>query len=62
MKSCKGCLDRVVGCHATCEKYINEKAEAERIKALVNAGKYKDLELVVHIKDQRRKALKEDRR
>lgn len=25
IKCCKDCPDRVVGCHSTCEKYINEK-------------------------------------
>lgn len=29
---CYGCKDRVVGCHSTCEKYINEKAEKDNIK------------------------------
>ena len=30
--SCKGCTERHVGCHATCEKYIAEKAENDRIR------------------------------
>ena len=25
--SCKGCTDRKVGCHSTCEKYLAESAE-----------------------------------
>lgn len=33
MKSvCKGCKDRVVGCHAECEKYISAKTEYEEEK------------------------------
>lgn len=32
--SCKGCVPPVrhVGCHATCEKYIAEKAENDRLR------------------------------
>ena len=29
---CKGCEDRVVGCHGTCERYLKACAENERIK------------------------------
>lgn len=32
--SCKDCNERHVGCHSTCEKYIAEKAESERIRQL----------------------------
>lgn len=32
--SCKGCTERYVGCHSSCEKYIAEKAENDRIKDL----------------------------
>ena len=31
---CYGCKDRVVGCHGTCEKYINEKETNEKFKKL----------------------------
>lgn len=34
MFSCKNCNERHVGCHSTCEKYIAEKAENERIRQL----------------------------
>lgn len=27
--SCKGCEERHVGCHATCEKYLAAKAERD---------------------------------
>lgn len=30
--SCKGCTKRTVGCHATCETYIKEKAENDRAR------------------------------
>lgn len=29
IKCCKNCQDRVVGCHATCKKYIEEKKAVE---------------------------------
>lgn len=32
--SCKGCTERHVGCHSTCQKYIAEKAENDRLKSL----------------------------
>lgn len=32
--SCKGCTERHVGCHSTCEKYIAEKAENDRLREL----------------------------
>lgn len=30
--SCKGCTERHVGCHSTCEKYITEKAENDKLR------------------------------
>ena len=30
--SCKDCTERHVGCHSTCEKYISEKAENDRLR------------------------------
>lgn len=29
---CKGCEDRVIGCHSVCERYITWKAERYEIK------------------------------
>lgn len=29
---CKGCEDRVVGCHSVCDKYITWKAKRDEIK------------------------------
>lgn len=29
---CKGCQDRQVGCHSTCEKYLAYQAEREAIR------------------------------
>lgn len=46
---CKDCADRVVGCHATCEKYIEEKAENERLRHEIEVGKAADR----HIRDAR---------
>ena len=33
---CKGCEDRHYACHGHCEKYIQQKAEHERLKAEAN--------------------------
>lgn len=32
MACCKGCTNRKVGCHATCELYINETKERQELK------------------------------
>lgn len=29
---CKGCEDRVIGCHSVCDKYITWKAERDKLK------------------------------
>lgn len=29
---CKGCVERVVGCHSVCERYITWKAQRDEIK------------------------------
>lgn len=29
---CKGCMDRVIGCHSVCERYITWKAERDELK------------------------------
>lgn len=29
---CKGCEDRVIGCHSVCERYITWKAERDEMK------------------------------
>jgi hypothetical protein len=36
---CKGCTDRVVGCHSTCQKYQDAKAEYESEKAAILKSK-----------------------
>jgi len=41
MTPCKGCPDRIVSCHATCDKYIAFRAENERLKAELLASKKK---------------------
>ena len=33
IRCCKNCTDRYDYCHSKCEKYINEKAEWDAIKA-----------------------------
>lgn len=36
---CKGCKDRVLGCHSECDKYKAYQAENERIKELERKDK-----------------------
>ena len=36
---CKGCMDRKVGCHSKCSKYIEWKAEWDRRKNSIDEVK-----------------------
>lgn len=45
--TCKDCVERVVGCHSTCEKYKEFIAENERLKQLKRQDTMKDLLLPV---------------
>lgn len=40
--ACNGCTDRHLGCHATCEKYINEVQEIGREKSKIRMMKQKN--------------------
>lgn len=43
---CKGCIDREVGCHATCDRYIKEKENHEALKRKIRKNKKRgDLQL-----------------
>lgn len=33
IKCCLGCTDRALGCHSTCDIYLKEKAEYDKVKA-----------------------------
>ena len=35
IKSCKNCSERHFKCHSACEKYLSEKAELEKLSALI---------------------------
>jgi mRNA deadenylase 3'-5' endonuclease subunit Ccr4 len=39
MFTCKGCLDRKMGCHGSCEKYKQERAEHDKRIAQQEAQK-----------------------
>ena len=41
---CKDCVDREIGCHATCEKYITAKKEWEETKRLIYEERCKIIE------------------
>ena len=40
-KTCKGCPDRAVGCHADCEGYKSRCQEREEIRKKENESKWK---------------------
>ena len=48
---CLGCPDRKVGCHATCEKYLADKAAAEEVKTIIREQKRIEDDYVNFLKD-----------
>lgn len=42
---CKGCMDRKVGCHSKCSKYIEWKAEWDRRKNMITEAKIFEYEV-----------------
>jgi hypothetical protein len=46
---CKDCPDRSLGCHGTCEKYIQEKAKTEALKHKIALER----EIFIFAKDRR---------
>lgn len=36
---CKDCHNREVGCHVTCEKYIQEKADIDKLRQQIDQSK-----------------------
>ena len=51
--SCRHCTERTVGCHGSCETYINERKEFDRIKAEMN----KDYDVGIYTSDRVGKTL-----
>lgn len=50
--ACKDCTERVVGCHATCERYQKFVAENARKRELIRQDKMKDA-IVPHRNNRR---------
>ena len=46
---CKDCTDRKVGCHSTCERYIQDKARHDQLRKEIRISK----ELACYEKDRR---------
>lgn len=42
IRCCKDCDDRVIGCHATCERYLGEKKEIEELKEKIKKDQLVD--------------------
>lgn len=55
---CKDCPDRKVGCHVTCEKYIQEKADIDKFNDQVNRSKVIDRFLTDRRMDKRNRLIK----
>lgn len=45
INSCKDCKDRYIGCHSTCEKYINAKKEYDELQEKIKKSKYRENDL-----------------
>ena len=45
INSCKDCKDRHVGCHSTCEKYINAKKEYDELQEKIKKSKHRENDL-----------------
>ncbi len=58
---CKDCIKRELGCHSTCEKYINAKKEweTEKNKIYVEKGKTADYDNYHFEAVRKRKATKD---
>lgn len=58
---CKNCLDRELGCHSTCEKYIqfqvDNKAETEARRSIMNEHN----QHVSFLAEQKRKRMRSHR-
>lgn len=39
---CKDCKDRVLGCHSTCQRYLEFRKEVDRIHEIRNLEKLKN--------------------
>ena len=39
---CKGCKDRVLGCHSHCQRYLDFRAEIDRVHEIRNLEKLKN--------------------
>ena len=56
--SCMNCTERSAGCHSTCEKYINERAELDE----QNARKRKEQLIRVYVNNSVSKNLDKNAR
>ena len=43
--SCKDCTERHVGCHSTCPKYLQEKAEHDKLREKIQKQNNNDFHL-----------------
>ena len=57
-ETCRGCQERKLGCHATCEKYLAAKAEYEQKKKIFRDCKEKEIMVEESIIESIRKAKK----
>lgn len=55
---CLGCEDRVLGCHGTCQKYAEARAENERLKEERSKALREDAYYVKTIMKNRRDSIK----
>lgn len=58
MFKCKGCADRKVGCHSTCESYKEERKRLDEI----NERKFKEIQTFVGIEEMNYRGIRKARK
>lgn len=59
---CAGCLDRKIGCHSECEKYIDYKCRATAYSAMVRNARGADVSLDSFHVETKRNSIRRHRR
>lgn len=56
--ACKGCIERHLGCHSSCEKYIAAKAERDAMNEALKKEKRIQLDVMVTLLGENQKKLR----
>lgn len=59
--ACRECTERYVGCHSTCEAYLQAKEAFDDYKSIIKKNRDDNLELYKHVCTNIRKSAKRKR-